>query len=212
MEREKEALIKELEKVKREYEEYKKRHPETTGVVNGKPYAVKENVNQQVSPKTPGAVKGHTPHIRPAPQKIDEIIYHSIHTCPHCNSRLREWKEVRERIVEDITLPSKVVTLHQIERRYCSHCEKIVEKEIEEALPGSRIRLTAMEHIVKLRIHYRLSIEKIAEMFNKEYGFNISPGQIQSICERFATELERSYEEIREVVKGAETVSPKDTG
>ncbi len=108
LERENRELRRELRELKEAFEGYKKRHPPNTGVKNGKPYHFKSSARSKTS-KKPGAKKGHTPHVRPPPEEIDEVRSVPVEVCPVCGgSELSDVQETRERTIEDIPLPGRL--------------------------------------------------------------------------------------------------------
>lgn len=141
-----EQRIKELEtklqRIKTDFEEYKKRHPPNVGMKNGKPYAFKSS-NQSQTPKKPGAKQGHKPYFRPMPNHIDYVRQVPVFVCPECSGTQLSVKiqETRKRTYEDIPVCTPVVIRLEIERRYCRACQKLVETQVTEVLPGARLSL-----------------------------------------------------------------------
>jgi len=79
------------EKIKKEFGEYRVRHPENVGVKNGKSYeyrseakSLSETDPEETKKKQSGAIKGHKGHHRSIPAHIDHDVTVSIMKCPHC--------------------------------------------------------------------------------------------------------------------------------
>ncbi|MGI0067739.1 MAG: hypothetical protein ACREB9_04890 [Thermoplasmata archaeon] len=72
----------ELEEKAREFEQYKKRHPETVGVKLGKPYALRTPIEPRPVGGRVGARIGHVPHVRTRPNHIDHRVRLSLERCP----------------------------------------------------------------------------------------------------------------------------------
>jgi hypothetical protein len=71
--------------------------------------------------------------------------------CPHCWSDLSESFTTRIRITEDITVIKPLSFRYAIERGYRSKCKRIVEPEINDALPNAYFSLRAMLVIVYMK-------------------------------------------------------------
>ena len=117
-----------------------KRIEELEGLVKEKsiPSFVKKDVEEK--PKPSGQKEGHVGHSRHVPERIDYVKEHNPDKCPNCNGGLSGIQDIRERVITDAEI--KIVnTKHIIYRKYCSHCGKIVEEPINDALPNARFSL-----------------------------------------------------------------------
>jgi hypothetical protein len=98
--------IKDLED---QLEEYRKRHPSSVGVKNGKTYdiavsmdAQPEDIHEIQEKRKPGAQIGHKGHFRMTSRPTERLNIHlDLNECPECHSTLRR-KGSRKRIIEDI--------------------------------------------------------------------------------------------------------------
>ena len=64
----------ENERLKREMEEYKRRHPTTVGIKNGEAYLIiDEHPTKENSTRNPGARPGHRGHFRRMPHITERI-------------------------------------------------------------------------------------------------------------------------------------------
>ena len=116
-----------LKKIEKEFEEFKANHTVTVSNLR-RALNIKENVESR---KPLGAPKGHAGYTRHVPDRIDVVKLLTIDKCPTCSSPLSDTQEIRERVVTDIALKSKIVnTKYEIQRKYCAKCDKIVEPEV----------------------------------------------------------------------------------
>ena len=141
--------IKELED---QIKEYKKRHPASIGIKNGKTYDLtiqkateSEDKNlHDHEKKRPGAQPGHTGHFRIKSKPNRRIrINLDINEYPECHHSLRR-KGTRKRIVEDIPVIKADIIEYQLNRLYCNKCHRIYEPEIPDALSGTTLSIRTM--------------------------------------------------------------------
>ncbi|MFG1460272.1 MAG: hypothetical protein AAE987_02695 [Thermoplasmataceae archaeon] len=86
--------IKDLED---QLEEYRKRHPSSVGVKNGKTYdiaisgdAQPEDIHEIQEKRKPGAQPGHKGHFRMTSRPTERLNIHlDLNECPECHSTLR---------------------------------------------------------------------------------------------------------------------------
>ena len=105
-------------RLRKENEEYRKRHPSNIGIKNGKPYVIPmaENIPESdeshevqgttdvIKKRNPGAQPGHRGYFRIRKDPTRRIRIHlDINECPECHHSLRR-KGTRKRIIEDIYL------------------------------------------------------------------------------------------------------------
>ena len=190
-----EKLKKEKKSIEKEYKEYKARHPITVGVKNGKPYAFKSNT-KSVNPKKPGARICHKRQVRNMPEQIDEIVPIPIETCPHCGGvdLSEEVQEIRTRLVEDIPITKPVVTMYEIDRRYCRNCKKLDEMPVTQVLPNTRIGMRAMLFVTCLKIKLRMPVKSIQKLLICVYGLALSEGEITKYQALYIITKTRSHE------------------
>ena len=128
-----EEEVKRLRKVEEEYKEFKAKHTQTVSELRK---ALKIKASKKKEPKQSGAKSGHKAYFRRIPERIDYIKTHNPKKCSHCKTKLGATQEVRSRYVTDIKLIGKVKnTRHDIHRKYCPKCKKIVEPEVPDVLP-----------------------------------------------------------------------------
>lgn len=197
-----EALEKEkkkYEKLEKEFNEYKTKHTQTVTELR---QALKIKADQKQPSKPVGAKEGHKAYTRRIPERIDYIKEHNPSRCPECNTKLGATQEIRKRYVTDIKLISRVRnTQHNIHRKYCPTCKKIVEPEVPGVLPHARFGLNLMLLIMYLRLGLRLPGNKICEYLSTIHNLTISEGEIVHILKQLVIAFGPYYSELEKMVK-----------
>src|SRR3989344_4792154 len=120
-----ERTKKEFEELEQEYKEFKANHIQTVSELRK---ALKIKANKIETPKPAGAKEGHKTYNRHIPTRIDCVKEHKLSRCPECRTQLGATQEIRQRYVTDVKLVSRVRnTRHNIHRKYCPKCKKMVE-------------------------------------------------------------------------------------
>ena len=175
-----------------------------------KPSFVKKNIKEE--PKQSGQKEGHKGYSRHIPERIDEIKEHKLDVCPICGEPVSETQEIRERIIEDIEQPRTKNTKHLIHRCYCKKCNKIVEPEIEDALPNARFGLRLMMLILILKLDSRIPSNKIVSLLGSVFQIKISDGEIYGILRQLSEAFGDYYFEIEQKIKEALVKYVDETG
>lgn len=180
-----------------------KRIKELEGIVKEKkkPDFVKEDIKEE--PKPSGQKKGHEGYSRHIPERIDEIKEHKLDKCPICGEPVSDTQEIRERIVEDIEQPRTKNTKHLIHRCYCKKCDKIVEPEINDALPNARFGLRLMILVLILKLDCRIPSNKVTSLLSSVFGIKISDGEIYNILKQLSDALGDYYDNLVIKIKEA---------
>ncbi len=189
-------LKEKVEAILQEFEEFKEALKEKS-----KPSFVKEDVKKE--PKKSGQKEGHVGYSRHVPERIDEVKEHKLNSCPICGEPVSDTQEIRERVVEDIEQPKTKNTKHLIHRCYCKKCDKIVEPEIEDALPNARFGLRLMILILILKLDSRIPSKKIISLLGSVFGIKISDGEIYGILKQLSEAFGDYYEELVIKIKEA---------
>jgi transposase len=166
-----------------------------------KPSFIKEDVKKES--KQSGQKEGHVGYSRHIPERIDEIKEHKLEKCPICGEPVSETQEIRERIIEDIEQPKTKNTKHLIHRCYCKKCNKIVEPEINDALPNARFGLRLMLLVLILKLDSRIPSNKIISVLSSVFGIKISDGEIYGILKQLSEVFGDYYNEIVIKIKKA---------
>lgn len=167
------------------------------------PSFIKKDIKEE--PKKSGQKEGHVGYSRHIPERIDEIKEHKLDTCPICGEQVSDTQEIRERIIEDIEQPKTKNTKHLIHRCYCKNCNKIVEPEIDEALPNARFGLRLMLLIMILKLDSRIPSNKIISLLNSVFNIKISDGEIYCILNQLSEAFGDYYNEL--VIKIQESLT-----
>lgn len=199
-----ERLEKENAELRRQFEEYRKRHPETVGVKHGKAYVFRSPAEPRPSGGKPGARLGHPPHLRPRPDHIDRRVVLPLALCPECRgTHLSRVQATRTRIIEDLPTPHVEVTEYRVERRYCRDCRKQVESTVPGVLPSAQLGLRAMHAIVQMRVQHRMTVEQIPSLVESLYGLKVSEGEVHAILAQMAEVYTPVYEGFRASMREA---------
>lgn len=202
-----ERLKKEFEDTKKEFEEYKTHYPSQVDT----PSFVKENVKH--SQKVAGQKKGHKGYTRHIPERIDFVQEWNPKDCPICDTELSETQEIRKRYVTDIKLKFEVVnTQHNIHRKYCTKCKKLVEQPVPNVLPHARFGLNLMLFIMYLRLGMSLPGKKVCELLNTMYNITISEGEIVVVLRQLVKAFGPYYDALEKVIKLARVKHTDSTG
>ena len=166
-----------------------------------KPSFVKKDVKEE--PKQSGQKEGHIGYSRHIAERIDEVKEHKLDRCPICGEPLSDTQEIRERIIEDIEQPKTKNTKHIIHRCYCKKCDKIVEPEIEDALPNARFGLKLMLLVLILKLDCRIPSNKVTSILSSVFGVKISDGEIYNILRQLSEAFGDYYSELEKRIKEA---------
>jgi len=185
-----------IKAILQEFEEFKRVLKEKS-----KPDFVKEDVKEE--PKKTGQKEGHEGYSRHIPERIDEIKEHKLDKCPICGEPVSDTQEIRERIIEDIEQPKIKNTKHLIHRCYCKNCNKIVEPEINDALPNARFGLRLMILVLILKLDCRIPSNKVTSMLFSVFGIKISDGEVYNILKQLSEAFGDYYSELEKRIKEA---------
>src|SRR3989338_4697229 len=196
---EKEKINQEKEKLEKEFEEFKAKHTQTVAELRK---ALKIKANKTHESKPVGAKLGHQAYTRHIPARIDCIKEHKLSRCPECNTKLGATQEIRSRYVTDVKLVSRVKnTQHNIHRKYCPTCKKIVEPDVPNVLPHARFGLNLMLLVMYLRLGLRLPGNKVCEFLQTMYNLSISEGEIVHILKQLVIAFGPYYAQLENMVK-----------
>jgi len=190
----------EFEATKKEFEEFKAKH---AGTVQNLRQALRIKPDLPKSPNPIGAKPRHKGHGRKSPTIIDNEETLIPDVCPHCNNKLAgKTVDIRERFVTTIRIinPAEVIKW-LIHRKWCSHCEKLVEPEVPGVLPNARFGLNIMLLVMYLHLALRVPCAKITEYFRTIHGVNMSVGEIPHVLTQLAREYGDYYTHLEQLVR-----------
>lgn len=202
LKQEKQKIEDEKQKIVKEFEEFKLKH---LGTVDELKKAMHLKPNLSTKKKGVGAQKGHTAYVRHIPERIDHIQEHTPKNCPACGEQLpKESVETRQRYITDIKFIISVEnTQHNIHRKYCKKCKKIVEPPLAQALPRARFGLNLMLFIMYLRVGLRLPLGKVQEFLQTVCNIDIGRGEITLILQQLARAYGPHYHTLTKIVRAA---------
>ena len=197
-----EEIIKNQDKIIKNLE---KRIEELEAFVKKKsvPSFIKKNIKEE--PKQSGQKEGHVRYSRHVPERIDGVKEHKLDKCPICNEPVSETQEIRERIIEDIEEPKTKNTKHLIHRHFCKRCDKIVEPQINDALPNARFGLKLMMLVLILKLDSRIPSNKVISLLSSVFHIKISDGEIYSILNQLSKGFGDYYETLVKKIRDALT-------
>lgn len=192
------------EKCRPLFEDLLKRIKELEGKLEGKskPEFIREPVKNK--PKKTGQKKGHEGISRKTPEKIDKIIEYQLTECPECGGHnLSDVQEERERVITDIPEQKAINILITLERKYCRDCKKMVEPQIEEALPNSRFGLRLMLLVLIMKLDSRIPSNKITSLLEILYNVKISDGEVYVILKQLSKAFGSYHDELVRKIREA---------
>ena len=214
-------LVEENKRLRKELDEYRKRHPSSVGIKNGKAYAISYGTAAGNEPahggKKPGAQIGHRGHSRILAGITGRVrVKESRLQCPECSSKLVR-KGFRTRVVEDIPEIMPQAIQYRIQRMYCRNCGKTYEPAIPEALPNARLSIRTMLITAYLKTAMRTSIENVSATMKEIFRISISHGEVQDILYQLSDALGPQYDELLESIRNApsrhmDTTSHREDG
>jgi transposase len=200
-----EELQKRYDELIRKFDEYRKRHPATVGVKNGRAYEILEESkgSHENGKRKPGAQPGHEGHSRKLPSITDRIEIHAEQfQCPECSSILVR-KGIRFRTIEDIPIIEPKVIQYQIERMYCRSCRKVFEPGIPDTFPGAHLTIRTMLIAAYFKTAMRMSLESVSAAMKEIFSIRISEGEVQGILYQLSDRLGEEYNALLDQVREA---------
>jgi len=186
------------EEIERLKEENQKLRLELFGI---KPSKKKEEKSSDDFPKQEprkrGPPIGHQGTSRKKPDRVDRTVVLKLKACPHCDGKIKELKQTRERYMEDIIPLTLFVTKYIIKQGYCKKCGKIVYPEVPEVIDNCHFGLHFLLYITYLRYVMNLPDNKIATLLNDIYDAKVSEGTIVDYLKRAAQIFGDDYERIK---------------
>lgn len=140
-----------------------------------------------------------------------------VERCDICGKDLMEQPPLQSenvRIIEDIPpmpIALKVIEVKQ-EKKYCTHCKKVVTARSEFALPGTDFGLNTTIKIAYLWIVSCLPFTRISLYLNTFFGQKISTAGLSSHMIGVAKLMTSVYEEILEDVKSSAKIHADESG
>ncbi len=144
-----------------------------------------------------------------------ETVFHTEEACTDCGGDLGKPTVAYTRQVIDLPVLSYTVTEHVVFRRWCYHCKKCIQPDVDLsgiALGKGRIGINLTATLVTMRDRLRLPIGMIQTYLKLFYHLHISKGEIVALLHTVATIGKPSYEKLLEQVRAAGSVHADETG
>jgi transposase len=159
-----------------------------------------------------GRRKGH-PGVTRTRRSPDSTVVVEEESCSRCGARLEDPESTETRVIEDIPEPGPVkVTEYRIGHYQCPGCGQ----EVVATHPGvpeeGNFGRNVLVQTTLLRFEERLPHRKISELFEWQYGLQVSASSIYRFTQRVADRLQPVYREIQRQVREADVVYADETG
>jgi len=140
-----------------------------------------------------------------------------VENCDICGRDLSEQPPLQTenvRIIEDIpslSVSTQVIEVRQ-EKKYCTHCSKVVTARTELALPKTDIGLNTTIRAIYLWVTLCLPYTKISSYLKDFFGQVVSTAGLANHLIGVAKIMKSVYEEIAEDVKSSPRIHADETG
>ncbi len=201
------ALKKKVEELEKELEKIKKQRDKFKGMI------FKSNIkdNSQSLKFTSkkrnlGGQPGHGGASRKLPQRVSQITRIFLVDCPNCGDKLKRTDSIETHTVEDIPVLEEVqveITEYQMERQWCSNCQKEVVANPPEVIPNSRLGLNLIIQVLIWKYVCRMSFEIVVETLFQTYGVEITTGGLITILKRAKIWLGSEYGQLLSIIRGS---------
>lgn len=199
LEREQRDLTEELEKTKAERDTYKNLTFKQKRVCSS-PLSHHETGRKR------GGVPGHIGTSREVPQTIHRHIRVFLTNCPHCGNLVDRVEGTMTHTVTDLphwSLLHPINTQYQIERQWCSNCQKEIHANPSGVIPGSRLGLILVTMVLVWKYRMREPLNKIVERLQTEYGIEVTEPGIQLLLARAKDYFGVKYHKLINDVRGS---------
>lgn len=172
-------------------------------------------------PKKPGRKAGskYGPKAwRREPSRVDEVKEAPLpQACPHCRGPVEHVKTQKQYQTEIPKVQAKVIQFN-VEMGRCRKCGKRVRgrhgDQVSNALgaTGSGLGPRVLSEAAELNKGLGLSFEKVASLFERNFGLEVSRGGLCQALERVARRSEGTYQALQVMVRRSPTVAADETG
>ena len=177
---------------------------------------VKPNKSKEAKAKGKplGPKRGHAPHPRHRPAKIDRRVEVVAHSCPQCQGQLRaptHWHTHFQ--VELPPMIPAITTEYRIGWSYCPQCKHEVSDSSSESIVSYSLygpRLHAQ--VAYWKFSMGLTLGKIQKLLQDQYQLEISTGSLSEILTRAAEKYKPTYEQLKSELKLQSHLHADETG
>jgi transposase len=174
---------------------------------------------QSLRGKSKRASGGQLEHAGATLEAVSEPAHVVIHPvaehCPGCGRGLKEQpvSKLLKRQVFDVASLDLVVTEHQVQQKYCRHCQQRVEGVFPVGVNapvqyGSKIRAVA----AYLSHQHFIAEARVSDVLSDLFHCSLSPGTLAAITDTLSTTLSPITERIVRRVKAASVKHLDETG
>jgi len=136
-----------------------------------------------------------------------------VKTCPYCRAKVNRVRAIKEKLLVDIVLnPKAVKILTQMERQWCSNCQKEIHAKHNQSLPFTEYGINTFLALILLRFGANLSLGKTALVLEVGFGLTVSKGEIVHLLSQAKTYLKDKYEKLKEAARDREITYHDETG
>ena len=168
------------------------------------------------SDKKPGGQKGHQGHTLTQTEVPDVIEVHRPSQCQHCQTVFTDNQQavaVDKRQVHDLPPMRLVVHEHQAESLLCSGCGQLSRGSFPDKVTNPvQYGVGVQQLAVYLKTEQFIPYNRSGRFFSDLFTLNISPGTLQNIIKRAATQLRPVSNRIKEALIAADVVHFDETG
>lgn len=213
-------LQKQLNRVKKERDDYRKRLEKLLHSNDGKckkdshvPKFIKPNTKRR-GRKKPGAKVGHPGFSRKRPEVIDELVEVNPDRCPICDSFVSdiEGSIPEEHFVEDIVSGSVKVTDYRHHLKFCPKCKRIIRVNHPDEIPRGRLGPGVISRTARLKFENRIPWNMIPEILHITYGLTVTESALLQRLEHLSRRFEGAYSLIRERLRTSKFLHADETG
>lgn len=214
---ENEKLRVENEQLKKELEKYKKppKNSSNSSIPPSQDKYDKKYPSRECSGRKTGGQKGHKGYTKTQIENPDEIIELFPEKCSCCGSEyfFKQNQNTKRRQVFDIPEIQPFVTEYRQIAGICSNCgKKNIVKFPDNVKSNVQTGTNARSIMGYLNVQNHLSYERIKQIFNDIFNFEISEGTIDTKIKELEEKLTPAYNNILEGLKKSGIIGSDETG
>ena len=163
------------------------------------------------SDSSPGRNPGHEGTTRPPPDP-EKTVRVEVDVCPGCGGSLGDPDDVTRRVIVDIPHPQPVTVVeYELGHHECS-CGTEVDATHPDCPEEGRFGPRLLAQTALLKYHGRLPHEKLAQFYEWQSEYGMSPGTVFRLTQRVAEQLRPAYEDVKASVRESDAVYCDETG
>ena len=151
------------------------------------------------------------------PDQLDEIVEHHPESCSVCGHRFtgserRPSGRFGRHQVAELPEIAVIVSEHRTHRLRCPDCRAKTTAELPAGLQGSAFGPRLQAAVVTMSARNRISRRDMAELAGELFGFSLSVGTVDAICQRASEALCEPHERLVASVLGSPALNVDETG